>query len=127
MTMITTINPQEETALSESEQIAHEDVRQRVSHAIDCIEGRDGDLATLLHLRQTLGELMDQVKMVELKSPELVAMIAVLAPANGRRLESEAIERSLRPVLRLVSPLDSAQEVQDGPGMELASPDRPAP
>ena len=100
MTMITTINPQEETALSESEQIAHEDVRQRVSHAIDCIEGRDGDLATLLHLRQTLGELMDQVKMVELKSPELVAMIAVLAPANGRRLAPGRLDDAHRRPVR---------------------------
>lgn len=78
------------------------DVRERVANAVGCIEARDGDMATLLHLRWTLSALMDQVHPTDLTAPELVGMIAILAPANGRQLVTQTIDKALRPILRLV-------------------------
>lgn len=92
--------------LSEHTEAANEwdyDVRERVANAVDCIETRDGDLATLLHLRWQLRELMEHTNPAHLSAPELIAMIAILAPANGRRLVTESIEESLRPILRIVA------------------------
>lgn len=78
------------------------DVSERVTNAVGCIQARDGDMATLMHLRWTLNALMDQVSPTELTAPELVGIIAILAPANGRQLITQALTEALRPVLRLV-------------------------
>lgn len=84
------------------------DVRERVANAVGCIKARDGDMATLLHLRWTLNTLMDQVDPGELSAPELVGMIAILAPANGRQLITQTLTEVLRPILRLVGdPIDA--------------------
>jgi hypothetical protein len=78
------------------------DVSERVTNAVGCLQTRDGDLGTLMHLRYTLNDLMDQVNPAELTVPELVGMIAILAPANGRKLITETLAKALRPILRLV-------------------------
>lgn len=78
------------------------DVSERVANAVGCIEPRDGDMATLMHLRWTLKALMDQVSPAELTAPELIGVIAILAPANGRQLITKALNKALRPYLRLV-------------------------
>lgn len=78
------------------------DVKERVANAVGCIEARDGDMGTLLHLRWTLSALMDQVSPAELSASELVGMIAILAPANGRQLVTKTLSKALRPFLRLV-------------------------
>lgn len=92
------------------------DVKERVANAVGCIEDRDGDMATLLHLRWSIRELMGTVKMTDLRVPELVAIVAVLAPANGRRLVTDAIEEGLRPILRIV---DNGDSIPDGIGDDI--------
>lgn len=103
--------PTDEPAANEWEY----DVRERVANAVGCIEARDGDMGTLLHLRWQLKELMDIVKMADLTAPELIAIIAVLAPANGRRLVTEVLEEGIRPILRLIggSGGDSAADLSE--------------
>lgn len=78
------------------------DVATRVANAINTIGSRNTDLAVLLHLRHQVRDIMGRVKMTELSSAELIALLAIMGPANGRRLIAETVEESLRPVLRLI-------------------------
>ncbi len=79
-----------------------EDVGERVANAVDCMAACDGDVGTVLSLRWQVRRLMETVKITDLTAPELIAMTAILVPANGRRLATDAIEKGLRPVLRLI-------------------------
>jgi hypothetical protein len=90
------------------------DVRERVA---DAVKGsNDASLGALMRLRSELCELMDVVKLNDLSVTELVAMLAVLAPANGRRLLVDALDEALAPILRLV---DNAVDLRNV-GSELA-------
>jgi hypothetical protein len=78
-------------------------VVERVTDAVDNTDTRDGYLrSTPDRLHAQILELMTTVKMTQLSVPELGALLAVLAPANGRRLLADTFEEALRPILRLV-------------------------
>jgi hypothetical protein len=98
------------------------DVATRVHNAVASLQNRDGDLATAMHLRWQVRKLMQAVRLTDLSARELVSMLAILAPANGRRLIRGTFEEVLRP-LRLV---DNAVDLGDAPP-ELSEelPDHP--
>lgn len=75
-------------------------VRERVADAVKLPS--DSGPEAMSQLRWELRDLMDTVKISDLSLPELVAMLAVLTAANGRRLLAERVEEALRPILRLV-------------------------
>jgi hypothetical protein len=77
------------------------DVRERVADA--AVANWDGRLPTVLDPRAEICKLMETVKLTNLTVPELAAMLAVFAPANGRRLVAATFKEALRPVLRLVN------------------------
>jgi hypothetical protein len=72
------------------------DVRDRVAEAARCEGGAASDLC------RQVRDLMQTVKLSDLSVPELAAMLAVLAPPNGWRLLAATVEKTLRPILRLV-------------------------
>jgi hypothetical protein len=79
------------------------DIAKRVARAIEAMGPRDGDMAALLSLRWQVRELMEVVKITDLTALEVVALLAILTPANGRRLLRSTFDEALRPVLRLVN------------------------
>jgi hypothetical protein len=62
-------------------------------------------------LRAQIHELMTVVKLGDLSAPELCALLAVLSPANGRRLLAVTLGKTLRPILRVVG--DIVDDVAD--------------
>lgn len=75
-------------------------VRDRVDDAarVDV----DTSLRGVLRLRCELRELMESVKLTDLSVPELVAILAIITTANGRRLLAATVGKVLRPILTLV-------------------------
>jgi hypothetical protein len=90
------------------------DVCDRVADAVgvDRCSTRLQGLMRLQQLRSELLDLMERVKLTDLPVSELAAMLAVLAPANGRRLLADTVTKALRPILRLVDNI--ADDIADG-------------
>jgi hypothetical protein len=90
------------------------DVVGRVTDAVDAMDTRDGYHAcTPAKLCAQLRELMKAVKLTDLSVQELAAMLAVLAPANGRRLLTLTFAKILRPILRIVDGIDDVADDGD--------------
>jgi hypothetical protein len=87
------------------------DVCDRVADAVNIHQAmRQARLMQLQQMRYELRELMETVKMTDLAVSELAALLAVLAPANGRRLLADTVTKSLRPILRLVNDIPDLGE-----------------
>jgi hypothetical protein len=73
-----------------------------VDHRVSAIANRPHSLGVLIGLRRKLDALMDQVDPNKLTPSEIMAIIAIMSPALGRQLVTQAITESLSPVLRLI-------------------------
>lgn len=65
------------------------DTADRVAHIVENFEDRADSLSTQLHLRWMIATLMHHVKAVHMTVPELVTLIAILAPVSRRPVINE--------------------------------------
>lgn len=82
------------------------DLGLRIAAALNCPVADEVDM--LPHLRWQLSEIMTRVKPCDLSSAEIVALLAVLAPAHSRVLTG-VVGPPGRPLLRAVG--DSAPDL----------------